>query len=173
MEIRFVSPDLHQLDLIVTELLAVPVALGERPPTGCAGLVDYRLAGRVSEVIQSGALSGQVGEKVFIRGRPKLPFDKILLYGAGDDSKFNPQIFGGIVEDLSRTFSEMGVRRAVVELPGRAKELITPELSAEVLLERIGKNPQVDTWTLVDTPAAQRAVSGLMRRDRRSQWGVG
>jgi len=173
VEIRFVSPELHQLDLIVTELLAVPIALNERPPTGCAGLVDYRLAGRVSEVIKSGTLTGQIGEKVFIRGRPKLPFDKILLYGSGEDEKFNAQILGGIVEDLAKTFSDMGVRRAVLELPGRAKDLITPELSAEVLLERIGKNPQVDTWTLVDTPAAQRAVSGLMRRDRRSQWGLG
>ncbi len=172
MEIRFVSPDLNQLDLIVTELLAIPVSHGQRPPLGCAGLVDYRTAGRVSEVIKAGALQGQLGEKVFIRGRPKLPFDKILLYGAGSPASFNPQTFTGIVQMLIETFGELGVRRAVVELPGRAENLITPEMAAEILLEQAGENPHVDTWTLVDTPAAQRAVSGLLRRDRRTQWGL-
>lgn len=172
MELRFVAPDLNQLDLIVTELLAVPVYFGQRPPQGCAGLVDYRTAGRISEVIKSGALQGHLGEKVFIRGRPKLPFDKILLYGAGETGSFNPQTYSGLVHMLIETLGELGIRRAVVELPGRAHDLIPPELAAQLLLESAGENPYLDTWTLVDHPAAQRAVSGMMRRDRRAQWGV-
>lgn len=172
MELRFVQPDLRRLDLLVSEVIAAPVSLGQRPPRSTAGLLDYRLAGKASEIIRSGALTGQLGEKVFLKGRPRLPFDKILLYGSGDPASFNPQIYGGLVDMLLETLSQMGVRRAVVELPGRATDLISPELAAEILLERAGNNPLFDTWTLVDTPKAQRTVASRLRSDRRSQWRI-
>lgn len=170
MELRFVQPDLRRLDLLVSDVLAVPIGAGERPPGGCAGLLDYRLAGRISEVIRSGALRGAIGDKVFLSGRPKLPFDKVLLYGQGELEKFNPQIYAGLVDALLQTLSELGVRRAVVELPGRAKELIKAETAAEILLERTGDHPLFDSWTLVDSSAAQREVTNLLRRDRRNDW---
>lgn len=172
MELRFVQPDLRRLDLLVSEVLAVPISEGDRPPRGCAGLLDYRLAGRISAVLMSGTFAGQVGEKVFLSGRPKLPFDKLLLYGVGDLSLFNQQIYAGITQDLLTTLEELNVRRAVVELPGRADDLISAQTAAEILLERAGENPLFDTWTLVDTAAAQRSVSALLRGDRRNEWRV-
>lgn len=172
MELRFVQPDLRRLDLLVSEVLAVPISLGDRPPRGTAGLLDYRLAGRISAVLASGTLAGLVGEKVFLSGRPKLPFDKLLLYGIGDASLFNQQIYAGIVEDLLKTLEELNVRRAVVELPGRADDLISAQMAAEILLDAAGENPLFDTWTLVDSAAAQRSVTNLLRRDRRSEWRV-
>lgn len=173
MELRFVQPDLRRLDLLVSEVLAVPISVDERPPRGCAGLLDYRLAGRISAVLKSGTLTGQIGEKVFLSGRPKLPFDKLLLFGVGQLAVFNQQIFAGIVTDLLKTLEELNVRRAVVELPGRQDDLIAAQTAAEILLECAGENPMFDTWTLVDTAAAQRSVTNLLRRDRRSDWRVG
>lgn len=172
MELRFVQPDLRRLDLLVSEVLAVPISEGDRPPRGTAGLLDYRLAGRISTVLADGTLEGHVGEKVFLAGRPKLPFDKLLLYGVGDLSLFNEQIYAGIVQDLLTTLEELNVRRAVVELPGRYDELISAQTAAEILLECAGENPLFDTWTLVDSAAAQRSVTTLLRRDRRSEWRV-
>lgn len=172
MELRFVQPDLRRLDLLASEVLAVPISTGDRPPRGAAGLLDFRLAGRISSVLASGTLEGQVGEKVFLSGRPKLPFDKLLLYGVGDLSLFNQQIYAGIVHDLLKTLEELGVRRAVVELPGRADDLIAAQTAAEILLESAGESPLFDTWTLVDSAAAQRSVNNLLRRDRRSEWRI-
>jgi hypothetical protein len=170
MELRFVQPDLRRLDLLLSDVLAIPIGAGERPPQGCAGLVDYRFGGRVSEVIQSGAMRGAVGDKVFLSGRPKLPFDKVLLYGQGELENFNPQIYAGLVDLLLESLSELGVRRAVVELPGRARDLIKPEIAAEILLDRTGDHPLFDSWTLVDSSEAQRTVTNLLRRDRRNDW---
>src|SRR5690606_41385541 len=99
-------------------------------------------------------------------------YDKLLLYGMGDAQSFNQHIFAGLVEDLLKSLADLGVRRAVVELPGRLQELIEPEVAAEILLTRAGENPLFDTWTLVDSAAAQRAVTQLLRRDRRSEWRV-
>jgi hypothetical protein len=117
-------------------------------------------------------MQGHVGEKVFLSGRPKLPFDKLLLYGVGELSLFNPQIYAGVVEDLLKTLEELNVRRAVVELPGRADDLISAQTAAEILLEYAGENPLFDTWTLIDSAAAQRSVVSLLRRDRRSEWRI-
>ncbi len=170
MELRFVAPDLRKLDLLVSEVLAVPLFLGQRPPRGCAGLLDYRMSGRLSETLRSGTLSGDLGEKVFLRGRPKVPFDKLLLYGAGAPEKFNLQVFATLVDLLLESLSDLGIRRAVVELPGREGDVVSPEMRAEVLLSRAGNNPVFDTWTLVETPEASRAIRDLLARDRRSQW---
>jgi hypothetical protein len=123
-------------------------------------------------VIQSGALRGEIGDKIFLSGRPKLPFDKVLLYGQGDLAEFNPLIYAGLIDQLLESLSELGVRRAVVELPGRAQDVITPEVAAEILLERTGNHPLFDTWTLVEAPQAQRAITNLLQRDRRSEWRV-
>jgi len=170
VELRFVPPDLRRLDLLVSEIIAVPIAIGDRPPQGSAGLLDYRLGGRISEVIASGAITGSLGEKLFLSGRPRLPYDKIFLYGVGDNSSFNPQTFARIVELLLNTMSELGAKRAVVELPGRALDLISPEIAANVLLQQAGDRPEFDTWTLIDTPAAQRAVNQRVKNDRANQW---
>lgn len=171
MELRFVPPDLRKLDLFVSEVLAFSLFEGERPPLGTAGLVDYRMAGQVSRLIAQETLVGRLGEKMLLAARPRLPFDKLLIVGAGKAEEFNPQIFAGLIDQLLFTLSESHVRRAVVELPGRAMDLIEPELAAEILLERAGDDPQFDTWTLVEPAEAQRRITARFRRDRRSRWG--
>ncbi len=173
MELRFITADLRRLDLAMSEALVVPLFLDQRPPRGAAGLVDYRLAGHVSELMRRGTITGKSFERLLVRGRPKLPFDKILLVGCGDSTLFNPQIFARAVDEIMGALAELGVRRAVVELPGRADELLPAELAAEILLERAGDRREFDTWTLIDSAEAARDVSQNLRRDRRRDWGVG
>jgi hypothetical protein len=48
MELRFAVAELRKLDLAVSEVLALPLAEGEKPPRGVAGLIDYRLVGALS-----------------------------------------------------------------------------------------------------------------------------
>ncbi len=166
MELRFVPPDLRQLDLLVSEIIAVPIAAGDRPAQSSAGLLDYRLGGRISQILYSGALQGNLGDKVFVPGRPTLPYDKIFLYGIGERNTFNSQTYVGIIDMLLSTFSRMGMKRAVVELPGRADDLISPEIAAQVLLERASHDPHLDTWTLIESGAAQRKMNSLAAGSR-------
>ena len=83
MDLRFITPQQRRLDLAATEVLVAALASDERPPHGVAGLVDCRLAGRVSRLIQSGYATGELDEVLLIPGKPKLPFDKILFFGCG------------------------------------------------------------------------------------------
>ena len=129
--------------------------------------MDWRLAGRISSLIESGFATGAVGEVVLIPGKPRLPFDKVLLFGVGARSDFNERVFRLIVDKMLRTMEGLRSRTAVVQLPGRHFDAISPERAADILLESAGGRPEHDAWTLVEPADAQRAVTHHMIQERR------
>lgn len=173
MDLRFVNRELRQLDLITTEIIVVPIAEDERPPQASAGLLDYRLGGRISKMLEEQTVSGAIGQVHLLPGRPKLPFDRVLLLGEGRASEINPHIYARLIEQLLASLKHLGARRAVVELPGRRHGLISPEQAVEILLELTTDNPWFDTWTLVEPPQVQRIMTALLRRDQRQRWVLG
>ncbi len=167
MELRFIAPSLRRLDQAGTEVLVVAVATDERPPHGVAGLVDWRLAGRVSRLMEQGVVSGELGEVVLIPGKPKLPFDKVLLFGFGARAEFSERVFRAVVDKMLTTLEGLRARSAVVDLPGRHSDAIAPERAADMLLEQAAGRPEHDVWTLVESAEAQRAISAHVIQERR------
>jgi len=140
---------------------------GERPPRGVAGLVDWRLAGRVSSLIQSGFASGKVGEVLLIPGKPKLPFDKIVLFGTGRPEMFSELLFSDVVGRMLTTLEGLHVRNAVVQLPGRHINAISAARAADLLLEQARDRTEHDIWTLLESVEAQRSITQHMIQERR------
>lgn len=167
MDLRFIVPQLRRLDLAGTEVLCACTSLDERPPHGVTGLVDWRLAGRISRLLESEFASGTLGEVVLVPGKPKLPFDKILLFGIGSRGDFNERVYRKVVEKMLSTLAGLQARTAVVELPGRHFDAIAPERAADILLECAGGRQEHDVWTLVEPQEAQRAVTQHMIQERR------
>lgn len=167
MELLFTTPELRKLDLAATEVLVAAVAADERPPHGIAGLVDWRLVGRVSAVLKSGFLRGDVGEVLLLPGKPKLPFDKVVLFGIGERSAFDEHVYRAVVGRMLRTLEGLRARTAVVELPGRHLDAIAPERAADILLESAGGSQAHDVWTLVEPTEAQRVITQHMIQERR------
>jgi len=167
VDLRFVPPDLRRLDLAGTEVLAACLSADERPPHGVVGLVDWRLAGRISGLIAEGFATGAVGEVLLVPGKPKLPFDKVIVFGIGPAPAFDERVFRAVVEGMLTTLEGLRARSAVVELPGRHLDAIEPERAADLLLEHAGGKPEHDVWTLVETSAAQRAITQHMIQARR------
>ncbi len=167
MDLRFTTPNLRRLDLAGTEVLVASLTSDERPPHGLAGLVDWRLAGRLSRLIQQGFATGASGEVLLVPGKPKLPFDKIVLFGIGEARAFDEAVFRGVVERMLSTLEGLRARTAVVELPGRHFGAIAPERAADILLESAGSRREHDVWTLVEPAEAQRAITQHMIQERR------
>lgn len=168
MELRFATPDLPSLDTIGQELLVVSVFSDERPPHGVAGLFDWRSAGLVSRMIQSGFFRAELGEILLTQGGPALPFDKVLLLGAGSADQFDEGVFCGLLKRTVRTVERLSVRNVVTELPGRHRDLVAPERAAELLLEQIHESPTHEVWTLLEGPAAQvRITARRLEKQRR------
>lgn len=167
MDLRFVAPSLRRLDLSGTEVLVAGLVKGERPPQGVAGLVDWRLSGRISRMILSGFADGELGDVLLVPGKPKLPFDKLVFFGVGTANEFDERVYRLVLEKVLKTLEGLRARRAVVELPGRSAELISAERAASLLLDLTESRLEHDSWTLVETAEGQRSIQKLMLRDRR------
>jgi hypothetical protein len=167
VDLRFANPSLRRLDLFGTEVLVAALAADERPPHGLAGMVDWRLAGRLSRLIESGFATGRPGEVLLLPGKPKLPFDKVVLFGIGPVTEFDETVFRSVIENMLRTLEGLRSRTAVVELPGRHLGAIAPERAADILLESAGNRREHDVWTLVETTEGQRAITQHLVQERR------
>jgi hypothetical protein len=170
VELLFVSPVLSELDALESEVLACTVWEDVRPCDGVAGLCDWRLAGRVSDLMARGYLQGRRGEVLLMPGRPRMSFDKILLFGAGPRSAFDEATFREVTNHMMRTIDELCSRIAVVQLPGRQCDLIHAEQAADALLEAASRPPERrrhDVWTLVEDGAARRRIEQHMIEERR------
>jgi len=168
VEFRFIPPSLRELDTATAELLACAVWSDIRPMSGLAGLLDFRLAGRLSGLSREHFVAGSLGEVLFVQGRPRLPFEKVLVFGLGPAPEFTESTFSSVVRHMSRALEDLHVVRAVVELPGRADGRIAPERAAELLVPSIGSDAH-DAWWLVEDAASQRRMSPKLLEDRRRQ----
>jgi hypothetical protein len=167
MELRFVTPELAELDRVGTEVLVAAVFSDERPPRGVAGLYDWRCAGALSRLILDGYVGGELGEVLLTPARPGLPFEKVVLFGAGDSAQFDDTIFTALVERMLKTMEGLRARSVVAQLPGRHLEVIPAERAADILLQLAGDNPEHDVWTLVELPAAQKTIADHLLKARR------
>jgi hypothetical protein len=167
MELRFVTPDLRRLDEVASEVLACGVFEDERPHHGAAGLVDWRLSGTVSRLIAEGFVTGRRGEVVMLPLRPKLPFDKALLFGLGARDAFTDTVFRETAAHMLRAVEGLCARTAVVELPGRHCAAVDAERATDVLLELAGGRPEHDVWTLIEPTEDQKKITARMSEQRR------
>lgn len=167
MELRFLTPDLESLDHSGHELLVVNLFTDRRPAQGVAGLVDWRSAGRISRLVQTGFVSGELGEVLLVPGKPFLPFDKILLIGSGQVDQLDEGVFCGLVERILRTVEGLCIRSVVIELPGRQYDQIEAERSAELLLNAAQDNTAHDVWTLLEAPAEQQRIAARRLQQQR------
>jgi Cytosol aminopeptidase family, N-terminal domain len=167
VELRFLPPELRHLDEANVELCVCTIWSDERPLRGFAGLLDWRLGGRLSALLKSGFLSGQFGEALLVPGKPHLPFEKVLVLGLGKRSAFGDGTFRRVVVRMARALEGMRVRRAVIELPGRAGGAIEPEQAITLALDCLGASPEHDAWWLVEDAASQRRVVERAAEERR------
>jgi hypothetical protein len=167
VEIRFLSPEIRRFDEANVELCACAIWSDERPMRGFAGLLDWRLGGRLSALLKSDFFRGDLGETLLVPGKPWLPFEKVLVVGLGARSTFGDATFRRAVMGIAGALEGLRVRRAVVELPGRANGSIEPERAVSLALEYLSASREHDAWWLVEDAAAQRRVSEHKGEDRR------
>ncbi len=167
MELRFLAPELRLLDGASVELCACSIWQDERPMRGLAGLLDWRLGGRLSALLKSAFFRGEAGEALLVPGKPHVPFEKVLLLGLGPRADFGEARFREGVTHMATALERLRVRRAVVELPGRASGAIEPESAITLTLEAVGASPEHDTWWLIETPADQKRTEQRAAEERR------
>jgi hypothetical protein len=169
--VHFVEPDLRAIDTTSAEVIACSVFQDERPMRGLAGLLDWRLAGRLSGLAKSDFLTGAEGEVVLVPGRPYVRFEKILVLGIGPRATFDDGVVRRVLAKLVTALDGLKVRRALVEVPGRSSGKLDAAQAAELLLECAESALEDEMWTFVDDEAAEKAMAKKLvrRRDARSR----
>jgi hypothetical protein len=112
-------------------------------------------------------VTGALGEVVLVPGKPKLPFDKVLLFGLGLRKGFDEAVFRRVVGHILNALRDLRARSAVVELPGRSFDALPAEHAADILLELVGGSRDHDVWTLIEPSDAQKSVTKHMIQERR------
>jgi len=167
MDLHFLPPELRRIDDASAELCACSIWSDVRPMRGLAGLLDWRLGGRLSALLKSGFLSGRRGEVLLVPGKPHVPFEKVLVIGLGARAEFDGDAFRETVRNIASTLEGLRVRRAVVELPGRGSGDIDPDSAITMALECVGDSSEHDAWWLVEAPAAQKRIEQRAADERR------
>lgn len=137
MRIQFVKPDLHALDQIRADALVVCLFEDERPPRGVAGLLDWRLCGRLSDLLVVQHVSGSAGESVLFPAYGRLPFSRVCAFGMGPAAEFTSNRAREVCGQVATSLHKLRVASFVMSLPGSPRTPIAPRVRLELLLEEL------------------------------------
>ncbi|MGZ6123339.1 MAG: M17 family peptidase N-terminal domain-containing protein [Myxococcales bacterium] len=157
MDLSFFPLTLDAIDQAAAESLCLFVASDERPLTGLAGLVDWRLTARLSRLLRGGQLTGDAGEAVLTSAGPRLGFKKMFLFGIGSSGQSEEELQRRVAEAL-RKLADAGVRDAALQLPAR----LSPESSVRALVDGL----QGPGRALVFAAEPQRMIQVLSQVSR-------
>ena len=157
MDLTFFPLTLEAIDQAAAESLCLFVGKDERPLTGLAGLVDWRLLARLSRLLRGGQITGETGEAVLTSPGARLGFRKMFLFGIGaaDQSEHELQLR---VSEALRKLTHAGVKDTALQLPPR----LSPEAGVRTLLDEM----QGAGRAVVFAPEPQRMVAALSKMAR-------
>ncbi len=167
MDVRFVTSDLRHFDEVRAEAMALPLFAGDKPLRGALGLVDWRLCGALAEAVKAGRFTGEAGERLLLCGRPKLSFDKLIVYGVGARESFDGEAFSDSLRGLFDALGRARVRSSLVLLPGREAGLERAAEAMELFLAAVGDAPDHDEVTLIEEVEAQKEMAPVVERAKR------
>ena len=165
-DLKFVGPDLRDIDGASAEVIACAIWEDQRPMLGLAGLLDWRLAGGLSALAKSGFLTGARGEVLMVPGRPRLPFEKVLLFGLGPHATFDDGVARGVLEHFISVLDGLRVKRAVIELPGRSDGTLDASRAGELLMECATDPLDREAWIFVEGEEAERPIRKRVQQER-------
>jgi Cytosol aminopeptidase family, N-terminal domain len=142
MELSYYPLTMEALDQADAEALCLFVSEDERPLTGLAGLVDWRLSGRLSRMIRAGLVLGAAGEALLTPPGMRLAFKKLFLFGLGT-ARADEELAGKLADALRR-LAQAGVKDAALQLPAR----LSPELGVRTLKDGVGTLARALVFTL-------------------------
>ena len=151
MELSYYPLTMEALDQADAEALCLFVSEEERPLTGLAGLVDWRLSGRLSRMIRAGLVIGADGEALLTPPGMRLSFKKLFLFGLG--SARSDEELAAKLSDALRRLAKAGVKDAALQLPAR----LAPEVGVRTLKDGDGTLLRA----LVFTPEPGKLVTSL------------
>jgi hypothetical protein len=155
--------------------LGLPFFEDERPLRGAGGLCDWRLGGRLSRLLGAGGPSrfrGGFGDRLLMPSGPRLPWERIVLFGLGPSAGFDEARARVAARDLLKTLGELcppiGGTPATIALvpPGRSIGALSARKALEILLDEapVAFANALPELLIVESAAGQKEAAELARR---------
>ncbi len=138
----------------------------ERPLRGAAGLADWRLCGRLSNLIHKHRIRGNHGETLMLPPGRRLPFTRLVLFGLGQSQRFDERAFREHVHWIREVASRARLRRYALQPPGRATGLIGARRALELWLEEADKDGHEADVSIIDNQSGQKDMAEILRYQR-------
>ena len=154
------------------DALCVPVWTDVRPLRGAAGLLDWRMCGRLSTMLAAGKVTGAEGEQTLFPTKHRLPWRLVLALGAGPRRDFSERRFQSCVRRAFDAAKGLGARRLALALPGRdgekaasgATATLTSRRALDLVLQELDATPSiVDELHVIAPAAVQKELGEVLR----------
>lgn len=148
------------------DVIVVPIWTNVRPLRGTAGLVDWRLCGKVSQVIREGRLSGALGEKLLLVTN-RLRWRRVLIVGLGETDAFTSDTSRAAIDFSLQALHGIGSSNIAIALPGRDMDLVATDEAFRQLRDAIAASERsggawLDGVVVIDTPAASKVIGSAL-----------
>ena len=149
------------------DVLVVHVWSDVRPLRGAAGLLDWRLCGRLSQMIRQGRVTGAPREKLLLV-TSRIPWRRVLAVGVGMSTAFDEDAFRSTIACSLQALRGIGAGSVAMALPGRDLDLIRPDRAVRYFMDALAQSEQPsDAWlerlTLLDVSSAFKAMGDSRR----------
>ena len=98
-------------DRMEGEVAAVFFFEDDRPLHGSASLLDWRLNGKLTELLQAGTVSGRLGDAVAVKNNGKLDADWALFLGGGKRSRLSKAVWERLLKRGIKQCQKAGFER--------------------------------------------------------------
>ncbi|MDT8317899.1 MAG: M17 family peptidase N-terminal domain-containing protein [bacterium] len=132
------------IDKIETEAIVLLFFSNERPLKGATGLIDWRMNGSISRLIDKGMISGEKGEATLILPNKRIKGKKILMAGLGDSSRFGEGSLKDAAIAIMRQLDKIGIKNFAVAMPPLLKSHISVKDAATTLLGQLVETIETD-----------------------------
>ncbi|MBM4282966.1 MAG: hypothetical protein FJ137_20170 [Deltaproteobacteria bacterium] len=80
---RLLEPTLAHVDALAADAVVIGLCSDVRPLAGVLGIIDWRLCGRVSRLVERGVITGAAGEQILMPTLGRIPAPRLFLVGWG------------------------------------------------------------------------------------------
>lgn len=155
------EPSLEALDaLLGCDALCLFVAEDDRPLSGAAGFVDWRLGGGLSRVLEEGFFVGALDDRLLVPTSGSLPVPRIFAVGIGREADLDAARLGKVLEGAAAMLKKAGVGSVALSLPRGAS------LGDEARVEALKRHFLPGFGNGVVTVLAERGVRALLSGTR-------
>ena len=112
------EPALESIDSLVgVDALCVFLAEDDRPLSGAAGYLDWRMCGALSRVLLGNFFKGDRGEQLLMPTSGGVTAVKLFAVGAGPSKSLDASTLGLLMESSALMLKRAGVTSVALSLP--------------------------------------------------------